>query len=70
MMEFDVSTEHAEALLGEEVKTVTLQMDDGQKTLKVEGLENARRMHLIVKDGGDKNQDDLADWVDGKLFLK
>jgi hypothetical protein len=40
------------------------------KMLKVEGLEKARRLLLVVKDGGDGNADDLADWVDGKLYLK
>ncbi|NQT18621.1 MAG: NPCBM/NEW2 domain-containing protein, partial [Planctomycetes bacterium] len=54
----------------EEAKTGQMNGFSQPETLKVEGLENARRMHLIVKDGGDKNQDDLADWVDGKLFLK
>jgi len=39
-------------------------------TLKVDKLESARRMLLIVEDAGDKNQDDLADWVEGKLYLK
>jgi len=27
-------------------------------------------MLLIVRDAGDKNQDDLADWVEGKLMMK
>ena len=40
------------------------------KVLRVEGIEGARRMMLVVKDAGDKNQDDVADWADGKLFLK
>ena len=39
-------------------------------TLKVENLEKARRLFLIVRDAGDSNQDDLANWVDGKLLLK
>ena len=39
-------------------------------TLKVDKLENARRMLLLVKDAEDKNHDDLADWVNGRLFLK
>ncbi|MBI2191102.1 MAG: NPCBM/NEW2 domain-containing protein [Planctomycetes bacterium] len=39
-------------------------------TLKVENLEKARRLVLLVKDGGDGNTDDLADWVDGRLVLK
>lgn len=39
-------------------------------TLKVDGLESAQRLALIVKDAGDKNQDDLADWVDGRLYLR
>ena len=40
------------------------------KALKLENLETARRMFLIVKDAGDGNKDDLANWVDGKLYLK
>jgi len=39
-------------------------------TLKVDKLESAKRMLLIVRDAGDKNQDDLADWVEGKLIVK
>jgi len=39
-------------------------------TLKVEGLQTARRMALLVTDGGDRNADDLANWVDAKLILK
>jgi hypothetical protein len=40
------------------------------KTLKVDGLEGARRLILNVTDAEDGNRDDLANWVDGKLFLK
>jgi hypothetical protein len=40
------------------------------KLLRVDQLGNARRMILSVQDGGDGNRNDLADWVDGKLFLK
>jgi NPCBM/NEW2 domain-containing protein len=40
------------------------------KLLRVDQLGQARRMILSVQDGGDGNRNDLADWVDGKLFLK
>jgi hypothetical protein len=40
------------------------------KVLRVDQLGQARRMILSVQDGGDGNRNDLADWVDGKLFLK
>ena len=40
------------------------------KRLKLEGLENTRRLLIIVNDAGDGNQDDLANLVDGKLVLK
>jgi hypothetical protein len=40
------------------------------KTLRVDGLEGARRLILTVTDGEDGNRDDLANWVDGKLYLK
>jgi len=38
--------------------------------LEVDELEDVNRLVLVVEDGGDGNDDDLADWVDGKLFLK
>jgi hypothetical protein len=40
------------------------------KRLRVDQLGPARRMILSVQDGGDGNRNDLADWVDGKLFLR
>ena len=40
------------------------------KTLRVDGLEGARRLILSVTDAEDGNRDDVANWVDGKLFLK
>jgi hypothetical protein len=40
------------------------------KTLKVEDLGGARRLILSVTDAEDGNRDDLANWVDGKLYLK
>ena len=40
------------------------------QTLLVDKLDGARRMVLSVMDAGDGNRHDLADWVDGKLFLK
>jgi hypothetical protein len=40
------------------------------KTLKVEELAGARRMILSVLDAGDGDRNDLANWVDGKLYLK
>jgi hypothetical protein len=40
------------------------------KTLNVKGLDDTHRLLLIVKDGGDGNSDDYADWVAGKLQLK
>jgi hypothetical protein len=40
------------------------------KTLTVDGLENAQRLILNVTDADDGNRDDLANWVDGKFFLK
>jgi hypothetical protein len=40
------------------------------RTLQVDGLKDARRLILLVRDGGDSNQDDVADWVEGKLFLE
>jgi len=39
------------------------------KTLSVDGLEKAQRLILNVTDAEDGNRDDLANWVDGKLFL-
>ena len=38
--------------------------------LRIDDLGGARRMVLSVMDAGDGNRHDLADWVDGKLFLK
>ncbi len=40
------------------------------KTLRVDDLAGARRLLLSVIDAGDGNKNDLADWVDGKLYLK
>ena len=40
------------------------------KTLKVDKLEDARRLILSVTDAEDGNRDDLANWVDGMLYLK
>ena len=40
------------------------------KTLNVEKLGEAKRLLLSVTDGGDGNKFDLANWVDGKLYLK
>ena len=40
------------------------------KTLAVADLENAQRLILNVTDAEDGNRDDLADWIDGKLYLK
>ncbi len=40
------------------------------KTLKVDDLAGARRLLLSVLDAGDGNKNDLADWVNGKLYLK
>lgn len=39
-------------------------------TLTVDKLEGAQRMILSVMDAGDGNKHDLANWVDGKLYLK
>jgi hypothetical protein len=39
-------------------------------TLRVDKLESAQRLILSVTDAEDGNRDDLANWVDGKLFLK
>jgi hypothetical protein len=39
------------------------------KTLKIDGLEGAQRLILSVTDAEDGNRDDLANWVDGKLYL-
>jgi len=39
------------------------------QTLKVDKLEGARRLILSVTDAEDGNRDDLANWVEGKLFL-
>ncbi len=40
------------------------------KALKVDKLEGARRLILSVTDAEDGNRDDLANWVDGKLYLR
>lgn len=40
------------------------------KTLRVDGLEAAQRLILQVTDAEDGNRDDLADGVDGKLYLR
>jgi hypothetical protein len=40
------------------------------KTLRVEDLAGARRLILSVTDAGDGNRNDLANWIDGRLFLK
>jgi len=40
------------------------------KTLKVDKLDDARRLILSVTDAEDGNRDDLANWIDGKLYLK
>jgi len=40
------------------------------KTLKVTDLDEVKRLLLLVKDAGDGNSEDLADWVEGRLILK
>ena len=40
------------------------------KTIRVDGLEGAQRVILSVTDAEDGNRDDLANWADGKLFLR
>jgi hypothetical protein len=40
------------------------------KTLSVEGLENAERLLLVVDDGGDGSENDMANWVDPALTVK
>lgn len=40
------------------------------RELRIENLEDAERMILVVRDGGDGEKDDLANWVDGKLWVK
>lgn len=40
------------------------------QTLTVDGLEASNRLILSVTDAGDGNNHDLANWVDGKLYLK
>jgi hypothetical protein len=40
------------------------------KTLKIDGIAGAQRLILSVTDAEDGNRDDLANWVDGKLYLK
>jgi hypothetical protein len=39
------------------------------QTLRVDELAGARRLVLSVLDAGDGDRNDLANWVDGKLFL-
>jgi hypothetical protein len=39
------------------------------KAIRVEGLAGAQRLILSVTDAEDGNRDDLANWVDGKLYL-
>src|SRR5581483_1932300 len=39
------------------------------QTLVVDKLAGARRLILSVMDAGDGNKHDLANWVDGKLYL-
>ena len=53
----------------EKAKTGLMTGFSKAEKLTVDGLENARRLTLIVEDGGDGHQNDLADLVDGKLFL-
>lgn len=40
------------------------------KVLEVGDLSGVRRLILSVQDGGDGTAQDLADWVDGKLYWK
>jgi hypothetical protein len=40
------------------------------ETLRVDGLADARRLVLLVRDGGDRNEHDFANWVDGRLYLR
>ena len=40
------------------------------KTLEIDKLEGAKRLILSVTDAEDGNRDDLANWVDGKLWLR
>ena len=40
------------------------------EAIKVAGLAGAGRLVLLVKDAGDGNADDLANWVDARLTLK
>jgi hypothetical protein len=40
------------------------------KTLKIDGLAGKQRLILSVTDAEDGNRDDLANWVDGKLYLR
>jgi hypothetical protein len=39
-------------------------------SLTVTDLASAQRLLLLVEDGGDGNQDDLANWVNGSLTLR
>jgi hypothetical protein len=54
----------------EKVKTKVMTGFSNPETLTVEGLGKARRLTLVVDDGGDGQQNDLANWVNGKLFLE
>ncbi len=38
--------------------------------LRVEGIEEAKRLVLAVRDAGDGTEHDVADWVDGRLELR
>jgi hypothetical protein len=40
------------------------------KTLSVDGLEDAERLLLLVEDGGDGLENDVANWVDPVLTVK
>lgn len=54
----------------EKATSGTLNGFSASKTLKIDGLENAKRLVLSVMDAGDGNKSDLGNWVDGKLYLK
>jgi hypothetical protein len=53
----------------EKAKTGLMTGFSKAEKVSIDGLEKARRLTLIVEDGGDGQQNDLADWADGKLFL-
>jgi hypothetical protein len=40
------------------------------KTLRVDDLDGAERLVLMVDDGGDGSENDLADWVNPVLVVK